>query len=39
MMSALIRDGRPAAEVMGMVAEQEQQRKMAMPTRARAAGA
>ena len=37
MMSGLVREGRAAAEVMGMLAEQERQRKMGMPTRARAA--
>jgi uncharacterized protein len=37
MMSALVREARAAAEVMGMLAEQDRQRKMGMPTRARAA--
>ncbi len=32
-----VNKGRAAAEVMGMLAEQARQRKMGMPTRARAA--
>lgn len=37
MMSALVQQGRRAGEVMGILAEQERQRRMGMPTRARAA--
>lgn len=37
MMSTLIRQGRHAGEVMGLLAEQERQKRMGMPTRARAA--
>ncbi len=36
MMSALAREGRAAPDVMGMPMEQERQRKIGMPTRARA---
>jgi hypothetical protein len=37
MKSAVVREGRAAAEVMGMLAEQERQRRFGMPTRAQAA--